>query len=126
MEAKNVLVLIFFREMMTTAVLNAVREPSENSRSVIFVSRQNTRLEGHVFNRFEAHSLMSCSQSCVSKEWCTSTNFKANSNSDGKGTCELNKHERSVMNEDDKLQSQPGFTFSAILKVSNLFFWKRF
>lgn len=128
MEAKKVLLVLFFREIMNTAVLNAVGEPSENlnSRSALFVSRENTRLKGHVIKRFEAPSLISCSHSCVSKAWCTSTNFRAYSNKDGKGHCELNKHERSVMNEDDKLQSRQGFTFSAFLQVSGFIFMKNF
>ena len=37
----------------------------------------------------------SCSQSCLQKAWCTSANFVMSSKN-GKGTFELNKHEKSL------------------------------
>ena len=41
---------------------------------------------------FDSPSLLSCGDSCLRNSWCTSTNFKTVSKN-GKGTCELNKHE---------------------------------
>ena len=31
--------------------------------------------------------------------WCTSTNYKMSSKKDGKGTCELNKHDVALIND---------------------------
>ncbi|KAL9965910.1 hypothetical protein ACROYT_G029773 [Oculina patagonica] len=49
-------------------------------------------------------------------EWCTSTNYKMSSKKDGKGTCELNKHDISLINENTNFHEQQGFTFSMFLK----------
>ncbi|KAL9965913.1 hypothetical protein ACROYT_G029776 [Oculina patagonica] len=49
-------------------------------------------------------------------EWCTSTNYKMSSKEDGKGTCELNKHDISLVNENTNFHDQRGVTFSMLLK----------
>ena len=90
------------------------------SHSGYFVTRENKRLTGHVVKWFECPSLMSCSQSCLRNAWCSSTNFKVSSQEDGRGTCELNKHDSSLINENTKLNEQQGFIFSMFLKVRNL------
>ena len=109
---------ILFQVMMNSAVLNALQETSAVTwRSAFFTSRKNTRLKGHVVKWVYSPSLMSCSQLCARNLWCTSTNFKEASKMDGKGTCELNKHERLVMNEEGKFQRQQGVIFSLHLKV---------
>lgn len=122
LQAGNVLFFILLQVMMDSKVLNALdlEEPtvSSNSRSAFFETRKNTRLVGHVVKWVEVNSLMSCSQLCASKAWCTSTNFVAHSNNDCKGACELNKHDPTTMTDEfGKLQTQPGVTFSLLLKV---------
>lgn len=122
----NALFFILLQVMMNLTVLNALvlEEPSvsSNSRSAFFESRENTRLVGHVVKWVKVNGLMSCSQLCVSNPWCTSTNFMAHSNNDGKGSCELNKHDPMLLtNEFGKLQTQQGVTFSLLLKVC---FWR--
>ncbi len=67
--------------------------------------------------RFESPSFMSCSQSCLRNAWCSSTNFKVSFKKDGKGTCELNKHDSSLINENTKFHEQEGVTVSMLLKV---------
>lgn len=59
---------------------------------------------------------MSCSQSCLRNAWCSSTNFKMSSKEEGKGACELNKHDSSLIDENTKLNEQEGVTFSMLLK----------
>ena len=47
--------------------------------------------------------------------WCTSTNYKMLAK---KGTCELNKHDISLINENIlNFHDQQGVTFSTLLKV---------
>jgi hypothetical protein len=90
-------------------------EPS--SLTAYFTTRENKRLMGYVVKRSESRSLMSCSQSCLRNTWCTSTNFKLSSKKDAKGTCELNKHDISLINENTKFHEEEGVTFSMLLKV---------
>ena len=97
------------------AAFAAKEEPS--SRTAYFTSRKNKRLLGHVVKQFESQSLMSCSQLCLRSGWCTSTNFIMPSKKDDKGTCELNKHDFSLSNEDSEFHEQEGITFSRLLKV---------
>ena len=52
--------------------------------------------------------------------WCTSTNYKMSSKKDGKGTCELNKHDISLIDENAEFVDQEGVTFSMLLKVSRI------
>ena len=119
MQVKKVLLFILFQEIMNPADLNTVEKPSvpSTSRSAFFVSRENTRLTGHAIKWFYSPSLLSCSHFCLSKTWCTSINFKMSSKKDGKGTCELNKHNWPLINEYGILQSQNGVTFSLLLRV---------
>ena len=102
--------------MMYFVAFATKEEPS--SRTAYFTTCENKRLKGHVVKRFESPSLMSCSQSCLSNSWYTSTNFKMSSKKDDKGTCELNKHDISLINKDTKFHEQEGVTFSMLLKVS--------
>ena len=120
MQVSKILLFILFQEIMNTAVQKTVQESSviSTSRSALFDSRQNTRLTGHAIKWFYSPSLLSCSQLCLTKTWCTSVNFKVSSKKDGRGTCELNKHDWPLVNEYKILQSQQGVTFSLILKVS--------
>ena len=111
----TICILFILHEILfiTTAVFAAV----ENSRSGYFVTRENKRLPGHAKKRFGSPSSMSCSQSCLRNSWCNSINFKESSKQSNKGTCELNKHRNSPINEDTELVDQPGVTFSIFLKV---------
>ena len=90
-------------------------EPS--SRTAYFTRWENKRLLGYVVKQFESQSLMSCSQLCLRNGWCTSTNFIMSSKKDDKGTCELNNHDISLINEDNEFHGQEGITFSMLLKV---------
>ncbi|XP_020601598.1 EGF-like repeat and discoidin I-like domain-containing protein 3 isoform X1 [Orbicella faveolata] len=118
MQGKKVLLFILFQEIMNVADLNTVEKPSvtSTSRSAFFVSRKNTRLVGHAIKWFYSPSLLSCGQLCLSKTWCTSINFKMSSKEDGKGTCELNKHNWPLIDEYGILQSQHGVTFALLIK----------
>ena len=42
------------------------------------------------------------------------------SNKDGKGTCELNKHDISLIDENAEFVDQEGVTFSMLLKVNRI------
>ena len=115
MEAKNVLLFFLFLGTISSRVFAA--DEDSTSRSGYFITRENKRLIGYVVKRFESASFMSCSQSCVRNAWCDSTNFKVSSEKDGKGTCELNKHSSSLIDENTELYEQQGATFSLLLKV---------
>ena len=114
----NYALLVFFLQWTIYSGVFAAGEDS-TSRSGYFITRENLRLTGHVVKLFESQSFMSCSQSCLKNAWCSSTNFKASFKKDGKGTCELNKHDSSLINENTKLNEQQGFVFSMFLKVRN-------
>ena len=88
------------------------------SRSLYFTTLQNKQLEGYVVKRFDSPSLLSCGQQCMRNAWCTSTNYKMSSKKDGKGTCELNKHDISLIDENAEFVVQKGVTFSMLLKVN--------
>ena len=115
MEAKHALLFFLFQGTISSTVF-AVDEDS-TSRSGYFITRENKQLTGHVVKRFESLSFMSCSQSCLRNAWCSSTNFQVSSKKNDKGTCELNKHDSSLINENTKLNEQEGVTFSMLLKV---------
>jgi len=115
MEVKFFFLLIFLAGMMDFEAFAAIEEPS--SRTGFFTTEKNKRLLGHVVKQFESESLMSCSQLCLRSGWCTSTNFIMSSKKDDKGTCELNKHDISLINEDSEFHEQEGITFSMLLKV---------
>ena len=118
MEAKHALLIFLFQGTICSRAF--ANGEDSTFRSGFFITRENKRLTGHVIKRFESPSLMSCSQSCLRNAWCSSTNFKVSSKKDGKGTCELNKHGRSLINENTKLNEQQGVAFSMLLKVRYL------
>jgi len=89
-------------------------------RSSYFAMRENKKLKGYVVKRLDSPSLLSCNQQCMRNAWCTSTNYKISSKKDGKGTCELNKHDISLINEHANFHNKHGVTFSTMLKVFNM------
>jgi len=115
MEVKKVLAFILFKLMMIIVVF-VVQGESLSWRSAYLVTQENKRLLDHAMERFKSPSLISCSQSCLHNAWCTSANFVALSKN-GKGTCELNKHERSLFDANSNLHDQQGVIFTMILKV---------
>jgi len=90
------------------------------SRSSYFKTRENKQLKGYVVKWFDSPSLLSCGQQCMRNAWCTSTNYKMSSKKDGKGTCELNKHDISLIDENAEFFVQKGVTFSMFLKVNRI------
>ena len=114
MKGESALKLFLFQAI---AVFFAeVNADSTFSRSSYFTTRENKQLKRYVVKRFDSPSLLSCGQQCMRNAWCTSTNYKMLSKKDGKGTCELNKHDVSP-NDDNNFQNQKGATFSMLLKV---------
>ena len=109
------LLLILQEILINNPVFGADEHPS--SRSAYVVTRVNKRLPGHVVKSFTPSSLMSCSQSCLKKSWCTSANFKQSFKQSDKGTCELNKDDSAPISESTELVDQRGVTFSVFLKV---------
>jgi len=114
MEAKHFLLFILFQRTTTTQLFSDEEDPAY-SRSAIFETKENKRLYGHVFTRFESPSLISCTRSCIETDWCSSTNFKVSSKDEHKGTCELNEH--SIVDENTELNDEEGVTFSMPIKV---------
>ena len=110
MENKTVLLLTLFQGMLFAAVSAA--EEESTSRSAHFATQKNKQLVGYVVKQFESRSLLLCGQQCLRNAWCTSTNYKVSSERNDKGTCELNKHELSLVNENTKFHDQEGVTFS--------------
>ena len=125
MEFTNVLLLFLFQ---ATAVFSAEETPTF-SRSSYFRTLENKQLNGYVVKRFDSQSLLLCSQQCMKNEWCTSTNYKISSKKEGKGTCELNKHDISLVNENTNFQGQQGVIFTMVLKVNvigiNMYYYYR-
>ena len=110
MGCKNVFFLVL---VQTIAIfLTEVNADSTFSRSSYFTTRENKQLKGYVVKRFDSPSLLSCGQQCTRNAWCTSTNYKMSSKKDGKGTCELNKHDISLINENIFLYDEIGVTFA--------------
>lgn len=128
MNTKKVFLLILFQGMVNVAIF-ANEEDSTSSRSVNLTTRKNMRLKGHVVKQFESPSLMSCSHSCLKNAWCASTNFKEPSRMNGKGTCELNKHETIDLHTltasvtSTRFHEQQGVTFLMLLKVKYYCSW---
>jgi len=112
-------VLIFFLLLQSTSVFST-KETSISSRSSYFEVRENKQLKGYVVKRFDSPSLLSCGRLCIENAWCTSTNYKMSSKKDGKGTCELNKHDISLINENTNFYDQRGVTFSMLQKVNSI------
>ena len=121
MGLENTSLFVFFRGVILLfAVFHAGVESSALSRSTYFTTLTNKQLKGFVVKRFKSPSQIWCSQSCLKNAWCTSTNFKPapqTSKSDGKGTCELNKHD--VIKENAHLQFEAEVIFSTLIKVNN-------
>ena len=103
---------IFLCHFVTTIVGN-----EDNSRSATFIIRQNKRLASQAVLKIHSSSLVSCSQVCLRRAWCTSTNFEEFFGENSKGSCELTKHELSTIQHDAKLTDQAGNTFTMILEV---------
>ena len=94
----------------------------ENFRSAYIINRENKRLAGQAVKKIDSSSLLSCSQTCLRYSWCTSTNFKESFGKGcGTGNCELHKQVFSTIQDDTKLNDQPGSTFSMFLKVGKQF-----
>ena len=108
-------VLLIFL-LQSTAVFFS-EENSISFPSSYFEVRENMQLKGYVVKRFDSPSLLSCGQQCMRYAWCTSTNYKMLFEKDGKGTCELNKHDISPINQNAEFHDQQGVTFSTLLKV---------
>ncbi len=120
MRCKNAL-LQLFSLLQTAAIFSAEETPPSVFRSSHFRTLENKQLKGYVVKRFDSPSLLSCGQQCMRNGWCTSTNYKMSSKKDGKGTCELNKHDISLINENINFHDQQGVTFSMLLKVTLIF-----
>ena len=114
MDGRGMLLLILFLAMIYASAF-AGEEDLTSFRSSLFMRQENKQLVGEVVKRFASPSLLSCSQQCMRNAWCTSTNFKLSHKQDIKGTCELNKGEISLINENTKFQE--GVTFSMRLEV---------
>ena len=92
---------------------------STPSRSLQFRQWENKQLLGYAFKRFDSTSLISCGQQCLRNQRCSSTNFKwSSSKKDDEGTCELNDHELSFVEENVNFVHQEDVTFS--MKVIQL------
>ena len=115
MDAERALLFFLFQGTIYSRGFPA--DEDSTSHSGYFITRENKRLTGHIVKQFESPSLMSCSQSCLRNAWCSSTNFKVSSKKDGKGTCELNKNDNTLINENTMLNEHHGVTFSMLLKV---------
>ena len=119
MKYKSALKLFLFQAIAVFfAEVNA--DPASFSRSSYFTKRENKQLKGYAVKRFVSPSLLSCGQQCLRNAWCTSTNYKMSSKKDGKGTCELNNHDISLIDESAELTDKQGVTFSMLLKVNRI------
>ena len=90
-------------------------ETATFSRSSFFTTRENKQLKGYVVKRLDSPSLLWCGQQCMGHDWCTSSNYKMSSEKDGKGTCELNKHNISLIDDNINFHDQQGVIFSTLL-----------
>ena len=123
MKNANALLSILFQCFLSIVVF-AVNEKSISSCASFFTTQENKRLSGHVVKRVNSGSLLSCGHQCVRNSWCTSANFKMPSKENGQGTCELNKHNISVIDgENAQFRGQQGVIFLMFLKVN--FIWYR-
>ena len=114
MEVKHLLFFILFQRTISGKIFSDEEDPAY-SRSAFFETKDNKRLYGHVFKRFESPSLISCTRSCIETDWCSSTNFKVSSKDEENGTCELNEH--SIVDENTGFNDEEGVTFSMPIKV---------
>ena len=118
MVLKSVVIFVLFQ----TITVFSLEETSAFSRSLYFTTLENKQLKGCVVKRFDSPSLLSCGQQCMRNAWCTSTNYKMSSKKDGKGTCELNKHDIrfSLIDENANFDDQQGVTFSMLLVINKV------
>ena len=117
MACSGVVLFVLFH---TTIVLY-FEKAAAFSRSLYFTTRENKQLEGYVVKRFDSPSLLSCDQQCMRYAWCISTNYKMSAKKDGKGTCELNKHDISLIDDENaNFHDQQGVTFSMLLVISKV------
>lgn len=121
MKCKYLFLFTLFEATKKTHVFGH-RKDCTSSRSGLFVTKENTQLNGHVVERFESPSLLSCHHSCMRTAWCASTNFKLSSKpNNGKGTCELNKHDISQIKENANVQEKEGVIFSTLSQVNQCY-----
>ena len=117
---KRILLLL----LIQTSSVSATNDnfDSTPSRFSQFRQWENRQLLGYAFKRFDSTSLISCGQQCLRNQRCSSTNFKwSSSKKDGEGTCELNDHEFSFIEENVNFVHQEDVTFS--MKVIQLLVW---
>ena len=114
----SILFLLFL--LFQISAVFCAEENFSSRRSSYVATRENKQLKVYVVKRFDSPSLLSCGQQCMRNDWCTSTNYKMSSKKDGKGTCELNKHDISLINEHANFHDKQGVTFSMMLKVFNM------
>ena len=110
---------MFSLHIFFSIIASAVFATEENFNSANSILRENKRLTGQTVKTVVSSSLLSCSQACLRRSWCTSTNFNFLKRSK-EGNCELNKHKFSPI-DDTKLTDEPGTTFTMLLKVRNFF-----
>lgn len=77
-------------------------------------TKENCRLRGHIFQSFVATSQILCTQSCLSRARCYSTNFKAIlTHGQLQGLCELNNEQPLHLGREDKdLCYEQGWIYS--------------
>ena len=120
MKGKYLLLFVLFRAMKRTDLFDDQKDRIY-SLSGLFATDENKQLYGHVVESFESPSLLSCTFSCMRTAWCTSTNFKLSSKNDGKGTCELNKHDDAMIKENANFHEKEGVTFATLSKVKRYY-----
>ena len=111
---------MFSLQILFSIIASAVFATEENFNSSNSILRENKRLTDQTVKTVVSSSLLSCSQACLRRSWCTSTNFNSLKKSN-EGNCELNKHKFSPITDDSKLTDEPGTTFTMLLKVRNSF-----
>lgn len=109
-------VMLFFLFLKSTTLI-ARGNSDLDSRSSYIKTQENKNLMGFVVKSFDSPTLLSCSRQCLTNLWCSSINFKFSLKKDDKGTCELNKHDISVLNENVYFDDRDGVTFSLLLRV---------
>ena len=106
---------MFSLQILFSIIASAVFATEENFNSANSILEENKRLTDQTLKTVVSSSLLSCSQACLWRSWCTSTNFNSLKKSN-EGNCELNKHKFSPI-DDTKLTDEPGTTFTMLLKV---------
>lgn len=111
--------MMFSLQILFSIIASAVFATEENFDSANSILRDNNRLTDQTVKTVVSSSLLSCSQACLRRSWCTSTNFNSLKKSNEEN-CELNKHKFSPI-DDTKLTDEPGTAFTMLLKVRNSF-----